>query len=137
MEIKNGVSRTQFTALRDDINRINELLKEGKCPTCHHNIDVNEQNSFIEEKKREQNKIAEDGKKTNKEIEQKTKDIETCKGEIKAFEEAKEKVNQREKLKIELEAYKANIEKLKTSKNFRSINYKFENIHKIKIQSND
>ena len=30
-----------------------------------------------------------------------------------------------------------NIEKLKTSKNFRSINYKFENIHKIKIQSND
>ena len=30
-----------------------------------------------------------------------------------------------------------NIEKLKTSKNFRSINYKFENMYKIKIQSND
>ena len=30
-----------------------------------------------------------------------------------------------------------NIEKLKTSKNFRSINYKFENMNKIKVQYND
>ena len=114
LEIKNGVSRTKFTALKDEIKHINELLEAGKCPTCHHEIDANEQNSFIEEKKKEQDKIAEEGKKTNKEIEQKTKDIDTCKTEIKAFEDAKEKVNQREKLKIELEAYKANIEKLKT-----------------------
>ncbi len=114
LEIKNGEMRYRFSSLSKEIESINELIQKGKCPTCKHDIDVSEQNGFIDEKKKEQNAIITEGKSNNEKIGELSKQIEQCKLDIKNHESNKETVNKREKLKIQLEACKANIDKFKS-----------------------
>ena len=49
IEIEQAELRTKIVALKEDNKRIDALIEKKTCPTCGHEIDIMEQNNFVEQ----------------------------------------------------------------------------------------
>lgn len=111
--VENEGIKVQIGQLRGDNARIETLISQGVCPNCGHPVEKAEQDKFVQ-KNNDQiealiargvaNKAKIDG------IDVKIKELET---KISDFEKAKENVNAKARLELQLTALKSNIDNLK------------------------
>lgn len=111
--VENEGIKVKIGQLRNDNTRINNLMTQGVCPNCGHPVEKAEQDKFLEKNNNEIEELKAKGvanKAKMDEIDGKIKDLET---KISDFEKAKENVNTKAKLELQLTALKTNIENLK------------------------
>ena len=110
IEIEQAELRTKITALKEDNKRIEGLIEKKTCPTCGHEIDLIEQNSFIEKNNALINQMVSKGVENKNKL---TKIIEQINiMEVKRFEE-----NELNRLKPEMSAIKVQIDNIKLQLN--------------------
>ena len=106
IEIEQAELRTKIGALKEDNKRIEVLVEKKTCPTCGHEIDIIEQNTFIEKNNIKIKKYTDNG------IENKKK-LEIIKKEIANLEQKRLEENELNRLKPEMSAIKVQIDNFK------------------------
>ena len=106
IEIEQAELRTKINSIREDNKRIEELIKKKTCPTCGHEIDAAEQDSFIEKNKQKINEFIGKGVE-NKAV------FEKIKQEISDMEVKRDEENELNRLKPEMSAIKVQIDNIK------------------------
>jgi len=106
VEVEQAELRVKINSLKEDNKRINALIEKRVCPTCGHEIDLIEQNNFIET----------NGKKIqeyiNKGLLNKEK-LDKIKKEINEMEQKRNEENELNRLKPEMSAIKVQIDNIK------------------------
>lgn len=98
--------RTKINALKEDNRRIEELMRNEKCPNCGQKIDTDKQTEFIDINKKKIQEHIEEGLKTKSELEEMTK-------LFARFEQDRKDENELNRLKPEMSAIKAQIDNIK------------------------
>lgn len=106
IDIEQAELRTKISAFKEDIKRINALVEKKTCPTCGHEIDIIEQNSFIEKNKQQIKEL------TDKGITNKAK-LDIILKEIAEMEQKRMEENELNRLKPEMSAIKVQIDNIK------------------------
>ena len=106
IDIEQAELRTKITTIKEDIKRINNLVEKKTCPTCGHEIDIIEQNDFIEKDKQQIKELTEKG------IANKVK-LDIIFKEIAEMEQKRVEENELNRLKPEMSAIKAQIDNIK------------------------
>lgn len=106
IEIEQAELRTKISSLKEDNKRIEALIEKKTCPTCGHEIDMMEQNSFIE---KNNSRIQEF---VNKGINNK-KTLDNIKKEIIDLEQKRTEEIELNRLKPEMSAIKVQIDNVK------------------------
>lgn len=106
IELRQAELRTMITNLKNDNNRIEALIAKKTCPTCGHEIDVMEQNTFIDKNNANIEEYKKEGLENKAKLEQITK-------EITIFEQKRQEENELNRLKPEMSAIKVQIDNLK------------------------
>ena len=110
IEIEQAELRTKITALKEDNKRIEGLIEKKTCPTCGHEIDLIEQNSFIEKNNALINQMVSKGVENKNKL---TKIIE----QINIMEVKRSEENELNRLKPEMSAIKVQIDNIKLQLN--------------------
>jgi DNA repair exonuclease SbcCD ATPase subunit len=98
--------RTKITTVKEDIKRINNLVEKKTCPTCGHEIDIFEQNGFIEKDRQQIKEL------TDKGVANKAK-LDVILKEIAEMEQKRVEENELNRLKPEMSAIKVQIDNIK------------------------
>lgn len=106
IDIEQAELRTKITTIKEDIKRINNLVEKKTCPTCGHEIDIFEQNGFIEKDKQQIKEL------TDKGVANKTK-LDVILKEIAEMEQKRVEENELNRLKPEMSAIKVQIDNIK------------------------
>ena len=106
IDIEQAELRTKIANIKEDIKRINNLLEKKMCPTCGHEIDILEQNGFIEKDKQQIKEL------TDKGVANKTK-LDVIFKEIAEMEQKRLEENELNRLKPEMSAIKVQIDNIK------------------------
>lgn len=106
IDIEQAELRTKISTFKEDIKRINALVEKKTCPTCGHEIDIIEQNSFIEKNKQQIKEL------TDKGITNKAK-LDIILKEIAEMEQKRMEENELNRLKPEMSAIKVQIDNIK------------------------
>ena len=110
IEIEQAELRTKITALKEDNKRIEGLIEKKTCPTCGHEIDLIEQNNFIEKNNTLINQMVSKGIENKNNL---TKIIE----QINIMEVKRSEENELNRLKPEMSAIKVQIDNIKLQLN--------------------
>lgn len=110
IEIEQAELRTKITTLKEDNKRIEGLIEKKTCPTCGHEIDLIEQNSFIEKNNALINQMVSKGVENKNKL---TKIIE----QINIMEVKRSEENELNRLKPEMSAIKVQIDNIKLQLN--------------------
>lgn len=110
IEIEQAELRTKITTLKEDNKRIDGLIEKKTCPTCGHEIDLIEQNSFIEKNNTLINQMVSKGVENKNKL---TKIIE----QINIMEVKRSEENELNRLKPEMSAIKVQIDNIKLQLN--------------------
>lgn len=110
IEIEQAELRTKITALKEDNKRIEGLIEKKTCPTCGHEIDLIEQNTFIEKNNALINQMVSNGVENKNKL---TKIIE----QINIMEVKRSEENELNRLKPEMSAIKVQIDNIKLQLN--------------------
>ena len=110
IEIEQAELRTKITALKEDNKRIEGLIEKKTCPTCGHEIDLIEQNTFIEKNNTLINQMVSKGVENKNKL---TKIIE----QINIMETKRSEENELNRLKPEMSAIKVQIDNIKLQLN--------------------
>lgn len=110
IEIEQAELRTKITALKEDNKRIEGLIEKKTCPTCGHEIDLIEQNTFIEKNNTLINQMVSKGVENKNRL---TKIIE----QINIMEVKRSEENELNRLKPEMSAIKVQIDNIKLQLN--------------------
>lgn len=106
IEIEQAELRTKIVALKEDNKRIDALIEKKTCPTCGHEIDIMEQNNFVEQNNKKVEEYTQNG------IENKKK-LDEIKKEITIMEQKRLEENELNRLKPEMSAIKVKIDNVK------------------------
>ena len=106
IDIEQAELRTKIANIKEDIKRINNLVEKKMCPTCGHEIDILEQNGFIEKDKQQIKEL------TDKGVANKTK-LDVIFKEIAEMEQKRLEENELNRLKPEMSAIKVQIDNIK------------------------
>ena len=106
IDLEQAELRTKINTLREDNKRIEKLTENKVCPTCGHEIDLVEQNNFIEKNNNKINEFVKLG------VENKSK-LEKIKTEISSMEEMRNEENELNRIKLEMSAIKVQIDNTK------------------------
>lgn len=106
IDIEQAELRTKIANIKEDIKRINNLLEKKMCPTCGHEIDILEQNGFIEKDRQQIKEL------TDKGVANKTK-LDVIFKEIAEMEQKRLEENELNRLKPEMSAIKVQIDNIK------------------------
>ena len=106
IEIEQAELRTKIVSLREDNKRIDALIEKKVCPTCGHEIDIIEQNTFVEKNNIQIDEYINKGVKNKTRLEQLTK-------EIAEVEQKRNEENELNRLKPEMSAIKVQIDNFK------------------------
>lgn len=106
IDIEQAELRTKIANIKEDIKRINNLLEKKMCPTCGHEIDILEQNGFIEKDRQQIKEL------TDKGVANKTK-LDVIFKEIAEMEQKQLEENELNRLKPEMSAIKVQIDNIK------------------------
>lgn len=110
IEIEQAELRTKITTLKEDNKRIEGLIEKKTCPTCGHEIDLIEQNTFIEKNNALINQMVSKGVENKNKL---TKIIE----QINIMEVKRSEENELNRLKPEMSAIKVQIDNIKLQLN--------------------
>ena len=110
IEIEQAELRTKITTLKEDNKRIEGLIEKKTCPTCGHEIDLIEQNTFIEKNNTLINQMVSKGVENKNKL---TKIIE----QINIIEVKRSEENELNRLKPEMSAIKVQIDNIKLQLN--------------------
>lgn len=106
IDIEQAELRTKITTIKEDIKRINNLVEKKTCPTCGHEIDIFEQNGFIEKDRQQIKEL------TDKGVANKAK-LDVILKEITEMEQKRVEENELNRLKPEMSAIKVQIDNIK------------------------
>lgn len=106
IDIEQAELRTKIATIKEDIKRINDLVEKKTCPTCGHEIDILEQNGFIEKDRQQIKEL------TDKGVANKTK-LDVILKEIAEMEQKRVEENELNRLKPEMSAIKVQIDNIK------------------------
>ena len=106
IDIEQAELRTKIATIKEDIKRINNLVEKKTCPTCGHEIDIFEQNGFIEKDRQQIKEL------TDKGVANKTK-LDVILKEIAEMEQKRVEENELNRLKPEMSAIKVQIDNIK------------------------
>ena len=106
IDIEQAELRTKIISIKEDIKRINNLVEKKTCPTCGHEIDIFEQNGFIEKDRQQIKEL------TNKGVANKAK-LDVILKEIAEMEQKRVEENELNRLKPEMSAIKVQIDNIK------------------------
>ena len=106
IDIEQAELRTKIISIKEDIKRINNLVEKKTCPTCGHEIDIFEQNGFIEKDRQQIKEL------TDKGIANKAK-LDVILKEIAEMEQKRVEENELNRLKPEMSAIKVQIDNIK------------------------
>jgi len=106
IDIEQAELRTKITTVKEDIKRINNLVEKKTCPTCGHEIDIFEQNGFIEKDRQQIKEL------TDKGVANKAK-LDVILKEIAEMEQKRVEENELNRLKPEMSAIKVQIDNIK------------------------
>lgn len=106
IDIEQAELRTKITTIKEDIKRINNLVEKKTCPTCGHEIDIFEQNGFIEKDRQQIKEL------TDKGVANKAK-LDVILKEIAEMEQKRVEENELNRLKPEMSAIKVQIDNIK------------------------
>lgn len=110
IEIEQAELRTKITTLKEDNKRIEGLIEKKTCPTCGHEIDLIEQNTFIEKNNTLINQMVSKGVENKNKL---TRIIE----QINIMEVKRSEENELNRLKPEMSAIKVQIDNIKLQLN--------------------
>ena len=110
IDIEQAELRTKISLLKEDNKKIESLLEKKKCPTCGHDIDILEQNEYIEKNNKQISEYI------NKGIENKKK-IDSLNKELNEMEQKRNEENELSRLKPEMSAIKVQIDNIKLQLN--------------------
>ena len=110
IDIEQAELRTKISLLKEDNKKIETLLEKKKCPTCGHDIDILEQNEYIEKNNKQISEYI------NRGVENKKK-IETLNKELNEMEQKRNEENELSRLKPEMSAIKVQIDNIKLQLN--------------------
>lgn len=110
IEIEQAELRTKITTLKEDNKRIEGLIEKKTCPTCGHEIDLIEQNTFIEKNNALINQMVSKGVENKNKL---AKIIE----QINIMEVKRSEENELNRLKPEMSAIKVQIDNIKLQLN--------------------
>lgn len=106
IDIEQAELRTKIATIKEDIKRINNLVEKKTCPTCGHEIDIIEQNGFIEKDRQQIEELTEKG------VANKAK-LDVILKEIVEMEQKRLEENELNRLKPEMSAIKVQIDNIK------------------------
>ncbi len=106
IDIEQAELRTKIISIKEDIKRINNLVEKKICPTCGHEIDIFEQNGFVEKDRQQIKEL------TNKGVANKAK-LDVILKEIAEMEQKRVEENELNRLKPEMSAIKVQIDNIK------------------------
>lgn len=106
IDIEQAELRTKIISIKEDIKRINNLVEKKTCPTCGHEIDIFEQNGFIEKDRQQIKEL------TDKGVANKAK-LDVILKEIAEMEQKRVEENELNRLKPEMSAIKVQIDNIK------------------------
>ena len=106
IDIEQAELRTKIATIKEDIKRINNLVEKKTCPTCGHEIDIFEQNGFIEKDRQDIKEL------TDKGVVNKAK-LDVILKEIAEMEQKRVEENELNRLKPEMSAIKVQIDNIK------------------------
>ena len=106
IDIEQAELRTKIATIKEDIKRINNLVEKKTCPTCGHEIDIIEQNGFIEKDRQQIEELTEKG------VANKAK-LDAILKEIAEMEQKRVEENELNRLKPEMSAIKVQIDNIK------------------------
>ena len=106
IDIEQAELRTKIATIKEDIKRINNLVEKKTCPTCGHEIDIIEQNGFIEKDRQQIKELTEKG------VANKAK-LDAILKEIAEMEQKRVEENELNRLKPEMSAIKVQIDNIK------------------------
>ena len=106
IDIEQAELRTKIATIKEDIKRINNLVEKKTCPTCGHEIDIIEQNGFIEKDRQQIKEL------TDKGVANKAK-LDIILKEIAEIEQKRVEENELNRLKPEMSAIKVQIDNIK------------------------
>lgn len=106
IEIEQAELRTKILSIKEDNNRINALIEKKICPTCGHEIDLLEQNTFIDNNNKKIKEYTEQGILNKNKLEQ-------VKKEIAILEQKRAEEIELNRLKPEMSAIKVQIDNTK------------------------
>ena len=106
IDIEQAELRTKIISIKEDIKRINNLVEKKICPTCGHEIDIFEQNGFIEKDRQQIKEL------TDKGVANKAK-LDVILKEIAEMEQKRVEENELNRLKPEMSAIKVQIDNIK------------------------
>ena len=106
IDIEQAELRTKIATIKEDIKRINNLVEKKTCPTCGHEIDILEQNGFIEKDRQDIKEL------TDKGVVNKAK-LDVILKEIAEMEQKRVEENELNRLKPEMSAIKVQIDNIK------------------------
>ena len=106
IDIEQAELRTKIATIKEDIKRINNLVEKKTCPTCGHEIDIFEQNGFIEKERQDIKEL------TDKGVVNKAK-LDVILKEIAEMEQKRVEENELNRLKPEMSAIKVQIDNIK------------------------
>lgn len=110
IELRQAELRTMITNLKNDNNRIEQLIAKKTCPTCGHEIDAMEQNNFIDKNNANIELYKKEGVENKAKLDQIAK-------EIVFFEQKRQEENELNRLKPEMSAIKVQIDNFKLQLN--------------------
>ena len=106
IEIEQAELRTKIASLKEDNKRIEALIQKKTCPTCGHEIDMVEQNTFIENNNSKIKEYLDKGVNNKKKLD-------VIKKEIETLEQKRNEENELNRLKPEMSAIKVQIDNVK------------------------
>ena len=106
IEIEQAELRTKIVALKEDNKRIDTLIEKKTCPTCGHEIDIMEQNNFVEQNNKKVEEYTQNGVENKKKLDE-------IKKEITIMEQKRLEENELNRLKPEMSAIKVKIDNVK------------------------
>ena len=106
IEIENAELKTKIVNIKADNERIKKLSENKTCPTCGHEIDVVEQEGFINKNNEEINKLISKGVENKKRLD-------AIRVEIENMETKRSVENELNRLKPEMIALKVQIDNIK------------------------
>lgn len=112
IKIKNAEIKTEINHIRTDTNRINELIKQGICPTCNQPIDVEEKNNSIAQNKTNVDRLIKIGVGNKEKIDALIEELKLCEGDLSLLEDKKQKYIEKNRIELKMGAIKINMENI-------------------------
>lgn len=130
LKVTNAEIKTHISILKQQIYHIEDLIAAKKCPTCGQTINMEEQNSHIEENNKKINEMIALGVENKKQIDALQDEINELIERITFMDNERKRLQKKNELELKMIAVKTNIDNIKLT--IKDLNNQAELIEKNK-----